>query len=129
MMARFGIRLFVVSAVNYFFGNVLFAILWRSFDGYSEYWHIAIICTVVASIFSFQTQSRYLLRIETRSFFNPRYTTFQLIGLLIAIATVPAVSIYFKLDIVLVQFAWSAFFSLVSLLVLSQRGFDSSSKP
>jgi hypothetical protein len=128
-MARFGFRLFVVSAVNYFFGNVLFAILWRTFGSYLEYWKIAITCTVIASIFSFQTQSRYLLRIETRSFFNPRYTIFQLIGLLIAIGVVPAMSLYFKLDIILVQFAWSAFFSLVSLLVLSQQGFGSSSKP
>ena len=128
-MARFGMRLFVVSAVNYFFGNVLFAILWKYFGNYSEYWQIAVICTCVASVFSFQTQSRYLLRFETRSYFNPRYTTFQLIGLLIAITIVPAVSIRFKLDIILVQFAWSAFFSLFSLLVLSQRGFDSRSKP
>jgi hypothetical protein len=128
-MARFGIRLFAVSTVNYFFGNVLFIILWRFFGGYLEYWQIAIICTGLASVFSFQTQSRFVLRIETTSFFNPRYTTFQLIGLLIAITTVPAMSSHFKLDIILVQFAWSAFFSLVSLLVLSQRGFDSSSKP
>lgn len=128
-MAKLGIRLVVVSAVNFFFGNVLFAILWKFCGSHSEYWQIAVVCTCLASVFSFQTQSRYLLGVETRSYFNPRYTTFQLFGLLIAITTVPAMSIRFKIDIILVQFFWSAFFSLFSLLVLSQRGFDSRSKP
>jgi hypothetical protein len=127
-MTKFGIRLFAVSSVNYLFGNLLFAILWRYLGAHLEYWLVAIICTAMASVFSFQTQSKYLLRIETRSFFNPRYTLFQLIGLLIAIYTVPTISSHFKLNIILVQFAWSAFFSLVSLLVLSRRGFDSSLK-
>ena len=125
---RFGIRLFSVSAINYCFGNILFAVLWKVFGGQLNHWEIAIICTCVASIFSYQTQSRYLLRMGATTFFSPRYTSFQLFGLLIAIAIVPSLSDYLNLDVILVQFVWSAFFSFVSLLILSQSGFDSSPK-
>lgn len=128
-MTWFGIRLFSVSIINYLFGNIMFAILWKTCGGYLMYWQIAIVCTFLASLFSFQTQSRFILKQETKSFFNPRYTLFQLFGLLISIIAVPALTSYSKLDLVVVQFLWSAFFSLLSLLVLGQTGFDSRSKP
>ena len=123
-MARFGIRLFVVSAVNYFFGNVLFAILWKFFGNYSDYWQIAILCTCVASVFSFQTQSRFILKQRTVRFINFRFISFQLLGLALAIIFVPRLARDLKIDIVTTQFVWSAFYSLLSLLLLRQRRFE-----
>jgi hypothetical protein len=123
-MAKFGIRLFVVSAVNYFFGNVLFAILWRFFGNDSEYWQIAIVCTCVASVFSFQTQSRFILKQRIVRFVNFRFISFQLLGLALAIIFVPRLALALKVDIVATQFVWSAFYSLLSLLFLRQRRFE-----
>ena len=123
-MARFGIRLFVVSAVNYFFGNVLFAILWKLFGNYSDYWQIAILCTCVASVFSFQTQSRFILKQRTVRFINFRFISFQLLGLALAIIFVPRLALELRMDIVTTQFVWSGFYSLLSLLLLRQRRFE-----
>jgi len=123
-MARFGIRLFVVSAVNYFFGNVLFAVLWKFFGKYSDYWQIAILCTCVASVFSFQTQSRFILKQRTVRFINVRFISFQLLGLALAIIFVPRLALDLRMDIVTTQFVWSGFYSLLSLLLLRQRRFE-----
>lgn len=123
-MARFGIRLFVVSAINYFFGNVLFAIFWRFFGNYLEYWQIAIICTGFASVFSFQTQSRFILKQRVVRFINFRFISFQMLGLALAIIFVPRLALALKIDIVTTQFVWSAFYSLLSLLFLRQSRFE-----
>jgi hypothetical protein len=123
-MTGFGIRLFVVSGVNYFFGNVMFAILWKFFGNYLEYWKIAILCTCVASVFSFQTQSRFILKQRTVRFVNFRFISFQLLGLALAIIFVPRLARDLKIDIVTTQFVWSAFYSLLSLLLLRQKRFE-----
>ena len=123
MALRFGLRLLSVSFLNYLFGNLLFAFLWNVSTGNFAYWKIAIISTFLASVFSYQTQSRYILKIPAETLVNLRYVAFQLLGLAFAILAVPSISRSWQLNIVIVQFGWSAFFSLVSLFLLRRRNF------
>lgn len=118
MKANFGVRLVLVSICNYLFGNFLFALMWQVFENRLFYWEIAILCTFCASIFSYQTQSRFILRQQVRSYINLRYTLFQLSSLALAIILVPKLAEGIGISIVLAQFGWSAFFSLISLLLL-----------
>jgi hypothetical protein len=125
MIPSFGFRLLVVSIANYLFGNFLFALLWIISAQRESYWVIAIISTFFASMFSYQTQSRGILRTTTQSVINLRYISFQLFGLAFAIVVIPSISSFWQIDIIFVQFGWSAFFSLISLLLLIKRKFSS----
>jgi hypothetical protein len=123
MTAEFGLRLVLVSISNYLFGNLLFALTWMTFGSQLKYWEIAFLCTCVASIFSFQTQSRFILKHQAIRYVNFRFILFQLLGLALAIIFVPQIALSFKMNIVVAQFGWSGFYSLISLLFLKQRRF------
>ena len=123
MKSGFGIRLMIVSACNYLFGNFLFALLWTVLGEKLRYWGVAVLCTCIASIFSFQTQARFILRQSIVSFINLRFISFQLLGLTLAIILVPRFADAFNVNIVIIQFGWSAFYSLLTLLMLKQRRF------
>ena len=125
MTSVFGMRLVLVSLGNYLFGNFLFALLWGLSDGYFAYWEIAIVSTCLSSVFSYQTQSRLILRQGTESFINLNYVSFQLLGLAFAILAVPSISRLLQMNIVIIQFGWSAFYSLISLALLRKRKFSS----
>jgi len=125
MTTGFGFRVVGVSICNYLFGNILFALSWGIFHSHFVYWQIAIACTFISSIFSYQTQSRLILRRQTGPIINYRYIAFQLLGLALAILLVPAISNKFELSVILLQFAWSAFYSLSSLLMLQKNKFTS----
>lgn len=125
MTSGLGVRLIVVSACNYLFGNSLFALLWTVLGDRLKYWGVAVLCTCIASIFSFQTQARIVLRQTIVSFINFRFISFQLLGLTLAIIFVPRIADAFNVSIVIIQFGWSAFFSLLTLLMLKLGRFDS----
>jgi hypothetical protein len=61
------------------------------------------------------------------SIINLQYVAFQIVGLLLSILIVPTISDYFGINIITVQFGWSAVFSLFSLLLLQKNKFSSSS--
>jgi hypothetical protein len=127
MTMEFGLRLILVSLCNFLFGNILFAFLWIFLHQYFAYWGIAIVCLILASIFSYQTQSRLILGRETGPFINFLYITFQLLGLFLAILLVPVISDRLRLSIILIQFGWSACYSLTSLLMLHKNIFTTKS--
>jgi hypothetical protein len=127
MTFGFGLRLLLVSISNYLFGNLLFAALWNFFHNHLAYWEIAFVSTCIASVFSYQTQSRLILRLKMGSIVNFQYVAFQITGLLLSILVVPAISDHFRINIIIVQFGWSALFSLVSLFLLQKNKFSSSS--
>lgn len=115
----------LVSVCNYLFGNFLFALLWGLSDRHFAYWEIATVSTCLSSVFSYQTQSRLILRQGTESFINLYYVSFQLLGLAFAILAVPSISGLLQMNIVIIQFGWSAFYSLISLVLLRKRKFSS----
>jgi len=127
MTTGFGFRLVGVSICNYLFGNILFTILWLFLHHYFAYWEIAIFCLIVASIFSYQTLSRLILGRKKGPFINFLYVTFQLLGLLLAIILVPVISDRLRISIILIQFGWSACYSLISLLMLHKNIFSTKS--
>jgi len=92
MKFGFSLRLLVVSMCNYVFGNILFAFIWSFTNRAAEYWEIAIVCTFISSVFSYQTQSRIILKNQIDAIINFKYSSFQLIGLAIAILIVPFIS-------------------------------------
>ena len=125
MRSGFGVRLLVVSIFNYLFGNCLFAVLWVVLGDRFKYWGVAVLCTCVSAIFSFQSQVRFVLRQSIVSFINFRFVSFQLLGLTLGIFSVPKFADFFNVSIVIIQFSWSALFSLLSLLMLKQKRFNS----
>lgn len=125
MTSGFGVRLLVVSIFNYLFGNCLFAVLWAVLGDRFKYWGVALLCTCISAIFSFQSQVRFVLRQTLVSFINFRFVSFQLLGLTLGIFFVPKFADFFNVSIVIIQFGWTAMFSLLSLLMLMQKRFDS----
>lgn len=115
----FSIRFIAVSLLNYSAGYLIFTFLWLLTSHLLTYWQVACISTFLASIFSFQTQNRLILRRKNfMAIVNLRYITLQVTGLLLGIALVPFVGTYFSLSILFVQFIWSAFFSILAFLTL-----------
>jgi len=120
----FGVRLTIVSTCNYLFGNSLFAFLWVALENHLKYWEIAVLSTCVASIFSYQTQSRFLLKQEAGAIINARFILFQLFGLFMAVLLVPSLTTALGTNLIVMQFAWSAFFSSITLVLLRKRKFN-----
>ena len=113
-------RFLLVSALNYFFGNMLFLLLWLGLKEFLEYWVIAILCTFGASIFSFQTQSRLTFRmIPAKTWVTIEYLILQFFSLTLGVVLVPWVSSELKCPLVVIQFVWSGLFSLLSVLYLN----------
>ena len=125
MTTNFVFRMFLVSGINYLFGNSVFALLWGIFKLKFQYWEIATLSTILAAIFSYQTQSRFILKNENlNSFVNSRFVGFQLLGLALSILMVPLLASSLRINIVFSNFIWSAFFSILSLVLLSKKKFD-----
>ena len=122
MKISFGIRIVIVSTINYLFGNTLFAFVWYFSQSFLKYSVVASLSTVLAAIFSYQTQSRYIFGRKTlKSFINMYYVSFQLLGLFLGILLVPLLALNLRVSIVVVQFCWSALFSLITLTILRTK--------
>jgi len=112
-------RFFIVSAINYLFGNLSFAALWLLLNNHFSYFEIAICCTFIASVFSYQMQMRFTLGLrKLRSFLSYRYLAIQFVGLVAGSIIVPRLAESTFAGVILVQFIWSGLFSLGSILFL-----------
>ncbi len=115
----FSYRFLFVSLLNFLAGNLIFTFLWLINANVFAYWQIAFITTVLASIFSFQTQSRIVLRKNsTLGLINLRYLIFQIVGLASSIAFVPSFAQFFSVNLLLIQLIWSALFSVFMFIFL-----------
>ncbi len=97
----------------------MFAILWTLNNSTFPYFVVAIITTSFASVFSFQTQSRFL--IESRSVrvaVSPMYLAIQFFALAVGSVLVPYVSHLVSVGYITIQFVWSALVSILSVIVL-----------
>ena len=105
-----------VSGMNYLFGNALFALLWIINNSFLPYFCVAAISTSIASIFSFQMQSRVLLKSKSPSkIVTPVYLAIQILGLITASITVPYFSSLTSAGYIPIQFLWSAMVSVISV--------------
>jgi hypothetical protein len=116
---RSSLKFIAVSGINFLVGFLIFSLTWLALNPYLNYFSIAIIATVLASIWSFQTHNRITLeRTSIKNFISTHYLTFQIAALLLSSLIVPKVAITMQLNLLLVQLFWSLILSLLGLLVL-----------
>lgn len=113
------LRFITVSGVNFLVGFLIFSLTWLMLNQYLNYFSVAIIATVLASIWSFQTHNRITLeRNSIKMFVSAQYLTFQVVALLLSSLIVPKIAISMDLNLLFVQLFWSLVLSLFGLLVL-----------
>ena len=113
------LKFIAVSGINFLVGFLIFSLTWLALNQYLNYFSIAIIATVLASIWSFQTHNRITLeRTFIKNFVSAQYLIFQVAALLLSSLIVPKIAISMDLDLLFVQLFWSLVVSLLSLLVL-----------
>jgi uncharacterized membrane protein YiaA len=116
---RSSLKFIAVSGINFLVGFLIFSLTWLALNQYLNYFSIAIIATVLASIWSFQTHNRITLeRTSIKNFISTHYLTFQIAALLLSSLIVPKVAITMQLNLLFVQLFWSLILSLLGLLVL-----------
>ena len=113
-------RFTLVAALNFGVGFLIFSILWVAFHTALNYFVIASLSTLLASVWSYQTQNRFLLKRNTlKSLISWQYLILQLSGLLLSSIAVPLITQTTGLNLLLVQLAWSFVFSVIGLWVVS----------
>jgi hypothetical protein len=109
----------LVSALNFWVGFLIFSLLWIAFHAELHYFVIALLSTLLASVWSYQTQNRFLLKRKTlKSLISWQYLVLQTSGLLLSAIAVPTITQATNLNLLLVQLAWSFVFSILGLLVV-----------
>jgi hypothetical protein len=109
----------LVSALNFCVGFLIFSLLWFAFQTELHYFVIALLSTLLASVWSYQTQNRFLLKRKTlKSLISWQYLLLQTSGLLLSTIAVPAITQATNLNLLLIQLAWSFVFSILGLLVV-----------
>jgi hypothetical protein len=109
----------LVSALNFFVGFLIFSLLWFAFHTELNYFVIALLSTLLASVWSYQTQNRFILKRKTlKSLVSWQYLILQTSGLLLSAIAVPTITQTTNLNLLLVQLAWSFVFSIFGLLVV-----------
>jgi len=113
-------RFTLVAALNFGVGFLIFSILWVTFHTVVNYFVIALVATLLASVWSYQTQNRFLLKRNIlKSIISWQYLILQLSGLLLSSIAVPLITQTKSLNLLLVQLAWSFVFSVIGLWVVS----------
>ena len=116
---RTSLKFIVVSGINFLVGFLIFSLTWLALNQYTNYLSIAVIATVIASIWSFQTHNRITLeRTSIKNFVSAQYMSFQVVALLLSSAIVPKAATLMDLNLLVVQLFWSLVLSLIGLLVL-----------
>jgi hypothetical protein len=114
-----GVRFAFVSALNFGVGYLIFSLLWVTFHSVLNYFLISFFSTLLASVWSYQTQNRFTLKRSTlKSLVSWQYLILQVLGLVLGALVVPAITQTTNLNLLIVQLAWSFVFSLIGLLVL-----------
>jgi hypothetical protein len=113
------LKFIAVSGINFLVGFLIFSLTWLALNQYTSYLSIAVIATVIASIWSFQTHNRITLeRTSIKNFVSKQYMSFQVVALLLSSAIVPKTATLMDLNLLVVQLFWSLVLSLIGLLVL-----------
>ena len=113
------IKFLVISAVNYLFGNFIFAFFWTLNNEKFQYLIVAVPSTLIASIFSYQVQSRYLVNsANRRPIVSPIFLAIQLANLGVSAIMVPFLSKETSLGLIPIQFLWSGFISVISIILI-----------
>jgi hypothetical protein len=113
------LKFIAVSGINFLVGFLIFSLTWLALNQYTSYLSIAVIATVVASVWSFQTHNRITLeRTSIKNFVSAQYMSFQVVALLLSSAIVPKTATLMDLNLLVVQLFWSLVLSLIGLLVL-----------
>ena len=113
-------RFTLVSALNFGVGFLIFSLLWIPFYSVLSYFVIALLSTLLASVWSYQTQNRFILkRNNLNSVVSWQYLVLQTSGLLLSTLCVPAITQTTNLNLLIVQLVWSFVFSIAGLLVIS----------
>jgi uncharacterized membrane protein YiaA len=114
------LKFIAVSGINFLVGFLIFSLTWLTLNQHLNYFSVAIIATVLASIWSFQTHNRITLeRTLIKNFVSTQYLTFQVAALLLSTLIVPKIAISLDLNLLFVQLFWSFVLSLLGLLVLA----------
>jgi hypothetical protein len=113
-------RFTFVSALNFGVGFFVFSLLWITFQTVLSYFLIALLSTLLASVWSYQTQNRFTFKRKTlASLVSWQYLILQTSGLVLSSMMVPTITQTTNLNLLLVQLVWSLFFSIIGLCVLS----------
>lgn len=119
------VRFLLVSILNYLTGNLIFSIIWFLNDSKFSYPIIATCSTLAASVFSYQTQSRILLKSSNNiKVVEPLYLCIQISSLLLSFYIVPLLSKVTSTGYIFTQFLWSAIISVVSILIIFAKKTD-----
>jgi uncharacterized membrane protein YiaA len=118
-VGRVSLKFLAVSIINFFVGFIIFLLAWLTLSDHLNYLPIAILSTLFAAVFSFQTHNRITLeRQSIKNFVSAQYLTFQVISLLIGSVTVPTVAAHTHLNLLVVQLFWTLLLSVVGLIVI-----------
>jgi putative flippase GtrA len=113
------LKFIVVSGINFLVGFLIFSLTWLALNQSTNYLSIAVIATVLASIWSFQTHNRITLeRTSIKNFVSAQYMSFQIVALLLSSMIVPKAATLMHLNLLVVQLLWSLVLSLIGLLIL-----------
>ena len=113
------LKFIVVSGINFLVGFLIFSLTWLALNQYTNYLSIAVIATILASIWSFQTHNRITLeRTSIKNFVSAQYMSFQIVALLLSSMIVPKAATLMHLNLLVVQLLWSFVLSLIGLLIL-----------
>jgi|688.fasta_scaffold546678_2 putative flippase GtrA len=113
------LKFIVVSGINFLVGFLIFSLTWLALNQSTNYLSIAVIATVLASIWSFQTHNRITLeRTSIKNFVSAQYMSFQIVALLLSSMIVPKAATLMHLNLLVVQLLWSFVLSLIGLLIL-----------
>ena len=113
------LKFIAVSGINFLVGFLIFSLTWLALNQSTNYLSIAVIATVLASIWSFQTHNRITLeRTSIKNFVSAQYMSFQIVALLLSSMIVPKAATLMHLNLLVVQLLWSLVLSLIGLLIL-----------
>jgi putative flippase GtrA len=116
---RSSLKFIAVSGINFLVGFLIFSLTWLALNQYTSYLSIAVIATVVASVWSFQTHNRITLeRTSIKNFVSAQNMSFQIVALLLSSMIVPKAATLMHLNLLVVQLLWSLVLSLIGLLIL-----------
>jgi putative flippase GtrA len=108
-----------VSGINFLVGFLIFSLTWLALNQYTNYLFMAVIATLLASIWSYQTHNRITLeRTSIKNFVSTQYMSFQVVALLLSSMIVPKAATLMDLNLLVVQLLWSLVLSLIGLLIL-----------
>lgn len=112
-------RFLIVGATNYLFGNLVFTLLWSLLSAHLSYLILASASTIISSLFSYASHT--FVTLKEKTFIMQNFSLFslvQLMGLIVSVLLVPRVASSLVVNLLLIQYLWSAIFSIVGVLLL-----------